>query len=204
MSQIKLFFVPKTRATRPLWLLEELSELGAPFDWEAVRVDVAGGENRRPAYLAIHPHGHVPALLDGEQPIFESVAICLYLADRFIDRGLAPPFGSPLRGRYYQWAAYCPATLEPAIGDYMRHAQSLPELAAKAKAKFEEVAAVLTRALDGSPFLLGEKLSAVDILVAANLAWSRRVGLLPGHPVLESYVDRLLLRPAAQRAFSRS
>jgi len=206
MAQIKVFYVPGTRATRALWLMEELVERG-PVDWEAVRLDVKGGENKRAPYLAIHPLGQVPAILDGETPVFESVAICLYLADRFLDRGLAPTFGSPLRAPYYQWAAFNPATLEPAIGEYARHTAQLPEaervpaLAEKAKGKCQEAARALEAVLAGKEYLVGDRFTAADILTAGNLNWARRVGLLEGHPALGEYATRLLARPAAVRAY---
>jgi len=46
----------------------------------------------------VHPFGNVPALVDGGAPILESVAILAYLADRFPEKALAPPSGSPERG----------------------------------------------------------------------------------------------------------
>ena len=74
---MKLYYVPKTRAVRPRWLLEEL---GVPY--ELVRLDPARGETRTPEHLARQPLGHVPVLEDGELRLFESSAICLHLAER--------------------------------------------------------------------------------------------------------------------------
>jgi len=207
---IKLYFKEKTRATRPHWLLEELAELGGGPAYERVSVDFAGGENRRPEYLRLHPHGLVPALVDGETTIFETAAICLYLADRFIEQGLAPPFGSPLRAPYYQWVAYCPATLEPAIGQYARHTRMLPEpervprLAEDGRRRFQECADVLTAALKGREFLVGDCFTTADLLVGGNLLWARRVGLLDAGSPLDDYLNRLLDRPAARRVFDAS
>ena len=75
---MKLYFAPRTRATRARWLLEEL---GVPY--ELVKLDLARQENTTPAYLAVHPLGEVPALVDGEVTLLESLAICLHLADRY-------------------------------------------------------------------------------------------------------------------------
>ncbi len=57
---MKLYYAPKTRAGRVRWMLEEL---GVPY--ELHRLDLASGEHRTPEYLAVHPLGRVPALLDG-------------------------------------------------------------------------------------------------------------------------------------------
>jgi glutathione S-transferase len=195
---MKLYFAPRTRATRPRWMLEEL---GVPH--EIVRVDLGAKENREPGYLTVNPLGRVPALVDGDVAIFESIAICLYLADRYPERGLAPPVSSPLRGPYYQWLLFCASTVESAIGRWAQHGGDVAEAEReKARARFDEAAALLVRTLDGGEFILGEAFSTVDVIVGSNLNWARRVGLMDAHPVLSGYLDRLLARPAARRAFA--
>jgi|HubBroStandDraft_1064217.scaffolds.fasta_scaffold09580_5 glutathione S-transferase len=194
---MKLYFAPRTRATRPRWVLEEL---GIPH--EIVRVDLGAKENREPGYLAVNPLGRVPALVDGDVAIFESIAICLYLADRYPERGLAPPVSSPLRGPYYQWLLFCASTLESSIGRWAQHGGEVSDgEREKARARFDEAAELLTRALAAGDYVLGDSFSTVDVIVGSNLNWARRVGLLDGRAVLTDYVDRLLARPAALRAF---
>lgn len=194
---MQLYFTPRTRATRPRWMLEEL---GVPY--ELIRVDLAAKENRRPEYLRIHPLGQVPALVDGDVTVFESTAICMYLADRYPEKGLAPPPSSRLRAPYYQWLLFCPSALEPAISQFSQHSGALPEeVREKARMKFVDAAAVLAGALGAGPYLLGERFSTADVIVGSNLNWARRVALLEGEGVLQEYLARLLARPAAVRAF---
>jgi glutathione S-transferase len=194
---MKLFFAPRTRATRPRWMIEEL---GVPC--EIVPVDLGAKQNRAPEYLRIHPLGQVPALVDGSVAVFESIAICLYLADRFPERGLAPPASSLLRAPYYQWLFFCASTIEPAIGRASQHGGDVAEPEReKARARFAEAADVLTQALGKADHMLGDAFSTVDVIVGSNLNWARRVGLLEGYGALSGYVDRLLARPAARRAF---
>jgi glutathione S-transferase len=69
---MKLYFAPRTRAIRPRWLLEEL---GVPY--ELVKLDLTRQENNTPEYLAVNPLGEVPALVDGEVTLLESLASCL-------------------------------------------------------------------------------------------------------------------------------
>jgi glutathione S-transferase len=193
----KLYFAPRTRATRPRWMFEEL---GVPY--EIVTVDLAAKENREPGYLRVHPLGRVPALVDGDVTVFESIAICMYLADRYLERGLAPPVSSPLRAPYYQWLLFCASTIEPAIGRWSEHGGDVAEAEReKARARFAEAAEVLARALATGEHMLGDPFSTVDVIVGSNLNWARRVGLLEGRNVLLGYVDRLLARPAARRVF---
>lgn len=196
---MKLYFNKSTRATRVRWLIEEL---GVPC--EIVTVDMRAGEHKRPEYLAIHPLGKLPALVEDDgTALFESSAIVLHLADRHADRGLAPAVGDPLRGRYLQWALYAQVTLEPPLATYAAHTSFLPEdkrnpaLAAEAKASFRGVLPPVEAALaDGRPWILGARFTAADVLLGSVLTWAQRVGLCEGSPAVEAYVSRVTARPA--------
>ena len=86
---LKLYHSAQSRSTRPRWLLEEI---GAPYD--LVYVDLSKQEHKTAQYLEIHPHGVVPALVDGDLGLMESGAICAYLADKFPAAHLAPAVGT--------------------------------------------------------------------------------------------------------------
>lgn len=198
---LKLYHAPRTRSIRPRWLLEEM---GVPY--ELVRLDLGQKEHKRPEYLAIHPHGTVPALVDGNLALMESSAICMYLADKFPEKGMAPAPGTPERGLYYQWMVYAVATLEPPLIQIFQHTMMLPEAERSPKAvqegtqKFAEVAKVLGEALQGKKYLLGEQFTAADVMIGSTLVWASLLGLLGDHPVLTAYVQRLQERPACQKA----
>jgi len=195
---MKLYFAPRTRAVRPRWVLEEL---GVPY--ELVRVDIAAKETKRPEFLRIHPLGQIPVLIDGDMSVFESIAICMYLADKYPERGLAPPLSSPLRARYYQWLIFCPSVIEPAISQFSQHGGDMPEeLREKARVRFGEAAGWLATELQGTAYILGDAFSVADVILGSNLNWARRSGLVEGGGALIDYVDRLLARPAAVRAFA--
>ena len=198
---MKLYHAAQTRSVRPRWLLEEI---GAPYT--LVRLDMSKGEHKSPEYMKIHPHGAVPALVDGDLTLFESAAICAYLADKFPEKHMAPAVGTPARGLYYQWMFYTMATLEPPVIEVVLHTVMLPEAqrsAAAAEAgrtKFTQVAQVLEQALAGKSFILGDQFSVADVMVGSTLGWAQMMGILSGHPVLEAYVGRLATRPAFQLA----
>jgi glutathione S-transferase len=198
---MKLYYVPQTRSGRPRWLLEEI---GAPY--EIVRLDVAARENRKAEYLALNPLGHVPTLVDGAVVIYETLAIGLYLADRFPDKRLAPAPDSPQRGLYLQWMAFSVVTVERVVEQLDDHVRRLPEadrqprLADAARARFAELAQVVDGALGDREFLVGSDFSAADVMMASTLGWARRFGLLEGFPSLEAYAHRAVSRPAAKRA----
>jgi len=201
---MKLYFAPRTRAIRPRWLLEEL---GVPY--ELVRLDLTRQENSTPAYLAVHPLGELPALVDGDVTLLESLAICLYLADRFPEKHLAPTVGSAERGPYYHWLAFAELSLDPVVMEFYRHAQ-LPEeqkasahsneALAKHRTRLGAVLDVIRAGLGGREFLVGGAFTAADVVMASILHLANTLGLLDGHPVLVEYVMRHSQRPAVRRA----
>lgn len=196
---LTLYFVPSTRSTRPRWVLEEL---GVPY--EVVQLDPAKGETKSAEYREIHPLGHVPALKDGEQVLVESAAICMHLADRFPEKGLAPKPGSAERGRYYQWILFAMTTVEPPLVTIFENKIGRrthpPEALEAAQARLKEVAAVVEAALGDNPFILGQDFSAADVVLGATLAWGLRMKVLDGFPRISAYAARLVERPAARAA----
>ncbi len=198
---MKLYYVPSTRAGRARWMLEELE-----IPYELHRLDPSVRENRQPPYLALNPLGTVPTLVDGDVVVYESLAICLYLADKFPDKGLAPPPGSPERGPYYQWSVFSMVTLEKGLDLVNLHTVRLPEdkripqAAEMGRARFLEAAAVLDQALADREYLVGGRFTTADLVTGAVLGWGKLFGLLGDHPRLVDYVRRQVGRPAARRS----
>jgi glutathione S-transferase len=198
---MKLYYARMTRATRPRWMLEEIGE-----PYEIVRLDLSKGEHKKPEYLKIHPHGAVPALVDGDLALFESAAICAYLADKFAAKGFAPAIGTPERGLYYQWLVYSMATMEPPVLKVFLNTRMLPEAerspaaVEEGKTQWARVARTLDTALAGKQFIVGDRLTAADVMVASIAGWARVLGLVDGFPVLQQYLARMAERPAFRRA----
>lgn len=203
---MKLYAAPRTRAVRARWLLEEL---GVPY--ELIKLDLTRQENRTPAYLAVHPLGEVPALVDGDVTLLESLAICLHLADRFPEKHLAPPVGSPERGPYYQWMVFAEVSLDPAVMEFFRraplteakHSGAHPdEGLSKHRARIGAVLDVINAGLGDREFLVGGSFTAADVVMASILHLAHTLGLLDGQPRLMEYVRRHTQRPAVRRAVS--
>ena len=197
---MKLYYARHTRSVRPRWLLEEL---GVPY--EIQHLDLARRENQAEAYLGIHPLGLVPALVEEEGPLFESVALCLHLADRFPERGLAPPPGTHQRGLYYQWMLYGATNLDSALVEIYacrKHHPEDPAWQARARVAAERLdaqLAVVEQALQGREYLLGG-FSAADVVVGSLVLWAGGMGLLGSRPGIQAYASRLKVRPAWKRA----
>jgi glutathione S-transferase len=184
---LKLFYVPFTRAGRARWMLEEL---GVPHELE--RIDVQAKQNHAPEYLEkVHPLGHVPALhdSDGDMTMFETSAICLYLADKFAapdGQKLAPAYGSPARGPYYQWMVYAVAELEPAVAALaalgrIPEAERNPAEVAAARAKLDTITGAIQKHLENrlaedllaSRYVPGDTI-VVDRALAGELTFRKR------------------------------
>lgn len=188
---LKLYYIPKTRSSRARWMLEEL---GVPY--ELVRMTFE--EARTPQYRRIHPLGAVPALTDGETTVIESAAIIAYLADRFPERGFAPPTSSQLRAAYYQWIIYA----MPFVAHTTKRPERecIPMVAQESCAEFLCAAKPVDEALRDRPYVLGERFSAADVVLGSVLNWAAASKLIDDFPALQSYVERLRARPAFQAA----
>jgi glutathione S-transferase len=108
---LTLFHAPKSRSSRFIWLLEEL---GTPYALKVVTIRRGDGSGAVDSANP-HPHGKVPAIVDGNATIFESPAIALYLTDAYPKNGIGPSIGDPARGAYLSWLAYYGDVLEPAF-----------------------------------------------------------------------------------------
>ncbi|MBS0393094.1 MAG: glutathione S-transferase family protein [Proteobacteria bacterium] len=193
---MKLFWCPKTRAVRAVWMLEEL---GVPY--ERVLIDIRDVQAKaNPAFRAASPMGKVPALEDGATRIWDSGAICAYLADQNPGAHLAPAVGHPDRGRYLQWLMYTNSVIEPAMAEKLSKAPV--STVAHGWGSYELMLDTLRAGLAGGPWILGERFSAADVMLGTACHFLRQFKMLESDPVVFPYVDRCAARPAFQRAMA--
>ena len=197
---IKLYGVPRSRAFRALWMLEEL---GLPY--ENVKTNFATGDTRTPDFLRLNPNGHIPVLQDGDLVVWESMAINLYLARKY-DQGFWPKTVED-EGRTFQWSLWAMTELEEPVLTVLLHRVFFPESqrdarkAADAAERFKQPLAVLDGALTGRNHLLGNAFTVGDLNVAAVLTWAPLAGLdLGSAPRAQAWLGRCTARPALARA----
>jgi glutathione S-transferase len=191
---ITLFHAPNSRSNGTLILLEEL---GVPYDLHVLNLQA--GEQRQADYLAVNPMGKVPAIRHRDVLVTEQVAIYIYLADLFPQAGLAPGRDDKRRGSYLRWMVFYAACFEPAAGDKAMKREPGPT-AMSPYGDFETVLSTLTTHLEAGPYILGQDLSAADLLWGTALEWMVAFGIVPASPVITAYVERISTRPAALRA----
>jgi glutathione S-transferase len=194
---MKLYEFAPTRSIRVRWTLQEL---GVAF--ETVTIDMMAGEHRSPQFLKINPAGKIPVLVDGDLTLTESVAICVYLAEKYREKDLIP--NDPReRATLNQWLLFTATELEQPLWRIARHTnlypkdKRLPAEIELARNDFTAMAKVLNEHMDGRTFVLGNRVSVVDFVLAYTLDWAQLVKLLGGLPRLEAYVERMYARPCA-------
>jgi len=193
-----------TRSTRVVWALEE-----AGAEYLYVPIDLRAGAGRHPDYLAINVGGKVPTLVDNEFVLTESAAICTYIGDRFPAAGLVPPVGTPERASYNQWCYFALSELEQPLWTIAKHRFALPErlrvpaVIETARWEFAVAAKVLAAGLGRQEFIVGDRFSVADILIAHTLAWARACELIAEHDNVRAYAERLWGRPALAEAKRR-
>ncbi|HEY1232913.1 MAG TPA: glutathione S-transferase family protein [Candidatus Binatia bacterium] len=194
---MKLYEFGPTRALRVRWTLQELG-----VDFEAIRVNLLAGEHRRPEFLKINPAGKLPVLLDGDFVLTESVAIVLYLAEKYSEKGLLPA-GIEGRAQVNRWLLFAATELEQPLWRISRHTslypegERLPKDVSLAGRDFKEMAAVLENHMQGRRFVAGDRVTVADFVTAYTLDWGNEAKLLGDFPRLVAYMEQMYARPHA-------
>jgi len=189
-------FAP-TRSIRPRWVLQELE---VPF--ESVTVDLANGEQRTAEFLKINPAGQVPVLVDGDLVLTESVAISIYLSEKYPHKHLLPA-GEREKAEVYKWLLFATTALEQPLWRIAKHSslypqeKRIPEEIDLAREDFLAIAGVAEQHLSTREYLVGNSATVADFVLAYTLDWANVVGLLETFPHLHAYMERMYLRPKA-------
>jgi glutathione S-transferase len=194
-----LYFAPRTRAVRIRWLFEELE---IPYELERVEF------RPQPAMFAqATPFGKFPVLVDGDVVMAESGAILEYVLEVYGNGRLAPRVGSPQRGEFLQWVHFAEGTAFPPLGVLIVHgmyredAARVPEAMDAARERAHAALAIVEKHLSTRDHLLGSEFSAADIMLGFTVAAAQFVGVLDSrYPFTTAYLERLMQRPAFQRA----
>lgn len=203
---LTLHYYPGNASLAPHMVLEEL---GLPYALELV--DRTQGAQNSEGYRRLNPTGLIPTLVDGDQPIFETAAILLHLADMAPEKGLMPPVGTRDRALAYQWLIHLTNTVQPAYityyypDRYSTDPAHAPAVKAAAERRLDGMFDLLERALAGKDYLLGDDVCVADHMLLMMVRWGRNFAGRPPRtlPNLGAHAARMADRPAVRRAFER-
>lgn len=192
-----IYTYPKSRSIRATWIAEELG-----LDYQCHFTDVMSAEKQVPG-----KNQKVPALSDNGLVIFESSAICIYLAQTY-GNGRFYPQDPKKQAIVNQWLAYIISELEGPLWIILRHAVVLPEAMRQpgaiepAKADFLRAIKVIEQEISGKTWLCNDDFSVADIFLFHISRWAMMLGFVLSEDLVH-YTGELEKRPALQRARQR-
>jgi glutathione S-transferase len=201
---LTLHFAPNSRASRTLWLLEELG-----LAYQLNRMDFSPKDLKSDEHRARHPLGRIPVLEDDDISIYESGAIAEYILERHKNGGLKPASDDPRFPEYLQWFHYCEGMVMPPINTIIVHTLLLPPdrqdetVRGQAERLLAKSWLPVEAAMVGKDYLIGD-FSAADTMLGHACIMSQRLGIITeeAFPLLSASAARLLARPACATAFS--
>ena len=202
-SGLTLWGVGTSRTLRAHWAL---IELGLDYAAQPIRTRTLAMKN--PAFLALHPRGKIPVLVDGDLVVSESPAIVTYLAETYCsDATHLIPETPSARARYFEWMSFISMELDATSLYVLRRHVDLHETYGEAPAANNTAREYFLRMIQSAvpalpskgDFLLGQDFSGADILMISCLNFSDRFDFtLPAE--ITAYRERVSARPAYQAA----
>ncbi|SMF66534.1 glutathione S-transferase [Xaviernesmea oryzae] len=192
-EELVLYTNPLSRGRIARWMLEEV---GVPYRTEILGF---GTTMKADGYKAVNPMGKVPTIVHGNDVVTECAAICAYLADAFPEAGLAPPPAE--RANYYRWLFFAAGPVEASVSN-----RALGFEVPKDRERmigygtYADVINTLEKAVEANPYIAGDRFTAADVYVGAQLGWGMQFGTIEKRPAFERYFGRLASRAAAIRA----
>ena len=205
MDQLTLYYAPGTCAQA---VRIALCEAGA--EHRAVRIDLAAGEQRGAAYLAINPKARVPALATEHGVLTETPALLLYVAQRFPAARLAPLADPFALARMQELHSFLASTLHVAHAHRPRASRwaDTPEAQAAMQRKVpanmrEGFAFIEQHYLRDGPWALGRDYSVADGYLFTVAGWLKSDGVdIAEFPKVAAHARRMAERAAVQQALA--
>ena len=188
----------KSRAFRVMWMLEELGQ-----DYELVTASP-----RSETASAYNPLGKIPALVDGNEVLTDSVAIMTYLADKH--GSLTAPAGTAARARQDAMTLWLVDELDALLWTSSKHSFVLPEklrvpaIETTLHKEFARNAEAFAAMLDSAgAFIMGDAITLPDLMAVHCFGWAFGAGFPPPPDIVKAYSKRLRARAAFRAAAAR-
>jgi glutathione S-transferase len=199
MGERKLYGMSGSRALRSLWAIEEVG-----IEYEHVPISFRE-ESKEPAYLAVNPNGRIPALVDGDLTLFESMAINLHLTKTY--GGDLYPSAGAAEALTWQWSVWGISEIEPLQMQIVVQKLFTPEekrngrLIASVEKQLARPLAVLDAALQDREWLVGERFSVADLNVSSVMLVLKMIDVdYSRHANVQRWANACYVRPALARA----
>ena len=199
---IELYGGKMNRGGRCVLALEECG-----LKYELLDISLEKGEHKKPDFLKLNPNGSVPTLVDGDTVVWESMAINLYLAEKY-GKDLMPTRVEE-RGQVYKWSVWAIATLEPPLVAVFSNRVRLPEpernpaAADAGEQRAIELLHILDHELEGRQFLVGERFTIADLNVGHCVAWANLLAIdMSAMPNVRKWLAAVTARPGFQKLAS--
>ena len=179
----------------PRFILEKLN-----VAYELILVDRAASEQTSEKYLSLNPFGRIPTLIDGDVVLFESPAICLYLAEKNAEINLIPTLGNLLRPVFHQWLMYLTNTLQAELmtysypDRYFIDQSDRERLQASSAQRITSMFDIIDLELAQNDYLVGDSVTVCDYFLFMLCIWADE---LAKPPLAYRNVSRYLRRMAA-------
>lgn len=187
-----------------------LEETGAPY--ETVRLDLAKGDQRAPAYLAINERGRVPALVDGDGVLTENTAILRHVA-RLHPQARLWPEAPRDQARADEWLAWMATNHHVAYAHvrrperYSADEDAYAAICAKGAETCGDLFTMTEVRLSNGGWALGDPYSVVDPYLLLFWTWGRGPALgfdmAERFPHWTAHARAMAGRPAVQAVFAR-
>lgn len=181
-----------------------LEQVGAPY--EAVRVDLARGEQRSPAYQKVNPKGRVPALATPRGILTETPAILQFVCQSFPAAGLAPLDDPWELARFNAFNSYLCSTVHVAHAHRLRGSRwaddpaALEAMKRKVPQAVGEGFSLIERDMLAGPWVLGTNYSACDMYLFTMSSWMEADGVDPKQfPRVYEHRERMAADPVVAK-----
>ena len=201
---IQIWGAGTTRTFRPVWTAEELN-----LDYDLMAIGPRTGETQTPEFTRLNPKQKIPALVDGNMTLSESVAMCRYLIERYGDAStLSIPADLEMRAREDEWVCYFYGELDETSLYVMRRHGDLkgiygeaPNSLLAARDYANKHLRVVSDHLEDEKYVVGNRLGLADIILISCLDWAINYGFELSAPLMR-YRERIIQRDAYKAAFT--
>ena len=159
----QLFYYPNNASLAPHFVLEEIG-----VEFELKLVDRKSDAQKSAEYLKLNPAGRIPTLVDDSFVMFESPAICLYLAEQNPNSSLVPVNDPQKRALFFQWMMYLTNTLQAELMIYFYPDKHITvegqgdKIIAAQQSILKDIFLLLDNELSNKDYFLGDDISICD------------------------------------------